>query len=173
MRVVCVPSTPALLPAYASREDPIAALREAVAAAIAWLPAGQVSVLTADASPAAKRVAATLLGDRTGLPYDPDDRGLLVVANGTATRTEKAPGHLDERAEEFDAGLRAGLAAGDPGVLAGTDVALGAELWCPDAPAFVGLGRTVVDGTVTSARIDYDDDPYGVQYWVARWQCRS
>ncbi len=35
-----------------------------------------------------------------------------MVGNGSAKRTEKAPGHFDERAEAFDAELGASLRAG-------------------------------------------------------------
>ncbi len=170
-RIVVVPSTLALLPEYAGIEDPIADLRRAVTDAVAWLPPGPVSILTSDSSPAARRIATALLGDRSDLPQDPDLTGMLVVANGTATRTEKAPGHLDERAAGFDEALRRGLATGDLAALKATDVVLGAELWAPDAAAFVGLAETA--GAVSGVQVDYDDAPYGVQYWVVRWTCPS
>jgi len=89
--------------------------------------------------------------------------GKLVVANGSAKRTEKAPGHFDERAEAFDEALGAALRAGD---LAGLDLSLADELWADVAglDALAGLRATDV-------QVDYDDAPYGVQYWVVRWQC--
>ena len=66
--------------------------------AVGWLGA-DVTVL-ADAQGA--RVAEHLLAStaRAG-----DAPSYLVVGNGSARRTEKAPGHLDERAEAFDADL--------------------------------------------------------------------
>jgi hypothetical protein len=165
MRVVVVPSTLALLPEYASIEDPIADLRSAVDRAAGWLledgPAAAV-----DASPGARRIAAHLLGDR----LSPDGPGLLVVANGSATRTEKAPGHFDERSAEFDAFIGKALADGDPQALAAVDLGLADEVWAlPDADVL----RTLADrvGRVTDVDVDYDDAPYGVQYWVVRWQC--
>lgn len=91
--------------------------------------------------------------------------GLLVVANGSAKRTEKAPGHFDERAAEFDARLGEALRAGD---LSGLDLSLAAELWAD----VDGLAR--LEGLVaTEVHVDYDDAPYGVQYWVVRWRCES
>ena len=95
--------------------------------------------------------------------------GLLVVANGSAKRTEKAPGHFDERAERFDAALGEALRAGDLDALRGTDQALAAELWA-DVDGLIGLGEL---GTVTDVQVDYDDAPYGVQYWVVRYECAS
>jgi hypothetical protein len=95
--------------------------------------------------------------------------GQLVVANGSAKRTEKAPGHFDERAEGFDAALGAALRAGDLDVLRGTDTALADDLWA-DVDALIGLGDL---GQITEVQVDYDDAPYGVQYWVVRWECAS
>ncbi|HEX4190243.1 MAG TPA: hypothetical protein VHZ06_04550 [Marmoricola sp.] len=158
-----VPSTLALLPEYASLDDPIADLREAVGNAVAWLlEEGPAAVR--GATPAAKRIGAELLGDLRG-----SGPGLLVVANGSATRSEKAPGHLDVRAADFDAALGKALTAGDLGTLANLDLDLAAELWAVDATTF----STLAEFDVTSVRVDYDEAPYGVQYWVMRFECRS
>lgn len=163
MRVVIVPSTLALLPEYASLEDPIAELRKAVDAAVAWLLEDGPAAVRG-ATPAAKRIGTELLGDYRG-----SGPGLLVVANGTATRTEKAPGHLDDRAAGFDAEIGAALGAGDLGPLADLDRELAEDLWAPDVPALASLASF----TVTEVEVDYDDAPYGVQYWVARYVCAS
>jgi hypothetical protein len=165
-RVVFVPSTLALLPEYASVEDPIPELRKAVLDAVAWLlEDGPATAYRA--SPSAHRIAEHLLGDGRG-----DGPGVLVVANGSATRTEKAPGHFDERAAAFDAAIGKALADGDPAAFADIDTALADELWAmPDAD----LLRTLAGRfrPVTEVHVDYDDAPYGVQYWVVRWQCGS
>ena len=152
-RVVLVPGVLALLPAYASLEDPVAELRAACLSAVSWL-GRDVQVL------GAPQVAAYLLDatDREG-----DEPSYLVVGNGSATRTEKAPGHLDERSHAFDAALGAALSSSDA-----------------DWPSF-SLGKDLLaslDGidrlrellpAAYEAVVDYDDDPYGVQYWVLRW----
>jgi hypothetical protein len=153
-RAVLVPGVLALLPEYAGIEDPVAELRAAALDAVAWL--GREVTVLADAQGA--RVAAYLLEavDRGG-----DEPSYLVVGNGSAMRTEKAPGHFDERAEAFDAALGDSLRAGQPAV----DVALARELWA-SVDARVELGE--LDG-LGPARVDYDDAPYGVQYWVMRW----
>lgn len=168
MRVVVVPSTLALLPEYASLEDPIADLREAVGEAVAWLVEDGPAAI-GKASPAAFRIGRHLLGENvTG---DTSER-LLVVANGSATRTEKAPGHFDERAAGFDAAIGKALADGDPAALADVDTALADELWAgPDADLLRSLAGRIPP--VTEVQVDYDDAPYGVQYWVVRWQCGS
>jgi hypothetical protein len=166
MRVVIVPSTLALLPAYASIEDPIADLRTAVTEAVAWLVEdGQAGI--AKASPASHRIGQHLLGGDEG-----SGPGMLVVANGSATRTEKAPGHFDERATDFDATIGKALAGGDHAALAGIDLDLAEELWAmPDAAVLRSLADRL--GAVTDVQVDYDDAPYGVQYWVVRWVCES
>jgi hypothetical protein len=166
VRIAIVPSTLALLPEYASIDDPVADLRAAVNSAVAWLVEdGPASVVAA--TPSAERVGAHLLGDR--LDAGAHQR-LLAVANGSATRTEKAPGFLDERAAGFDLAVGAALSAGHPAALGDLDLGLAQELWCRDAPALVRLATTT--GPV-EATVDYDDDPFGVQYWVVRWQCGS
>ncbi|MDQ1106695.1 hypothetical protein QE364_002765 [Nocardioides zeae] len=170
--IVVVPPVPALLPEHASLVDPVAELRAAVAAATAGLRAagGLVGVL---GSPAAAHVADHLLDGVPHAPYDAerppaDLAGLLVLGNGSATRTEKAPGHLDERAEAFDVALGAALAAGDGATLAAVDADLGRALWA-EVDALRTLGGLLRDGGgAWQVEVTYDDAPYGVQYWVAR-----
>jgi hypothetical protein len=96
--------------------------------------------------------------------------GRLVLANGSAKRTEKAPGHFDDRAEGFDARLGAALRAGDLAALRALDRDLAAELWA-DVDGLVELAGAVTE--VTDVQVDHDDAPYGVQYWVVRWTCRT
>ena len=91
------------------------------------------------------------------------------MANGSACRSERAPGHLDERAAAFDEELGAALAAGDTAALARLDLALGDELLASGLRGLAGLsGMRVAEATV-----DHADDPFGVMYWVVRWQCES
>ncbi|MCZ4500162.1 MAG: hypothetical protein JWQ74_2717 [Marmoricola sp.] len=161
MRLVIVPSALALLPEYASTVDPVAEVRAATEAAVAWLVADAPAACRGT-TPSAKRIGAELLGESHG-----SGPGLLVVANGSATRSEKAPGHLDERAAGFDAAIGKALADGDLRALADLDLDLAAELWAPDAAAFRGLSGF----TPASTQVDYDDAPYGVQYWVVRYEC--
>jgi hypothetical protein len=166
MRVVLVPATLALLPEYSSIDDPVADLRTAATRAVAWLlEDGPARV--AGGSPVAERVGAHLLGAGRAATGG----GLLVIANGSATRTEKAPGHFDERAETFDKSLGQALRTGDSAALAHVDEALAQELWA-DVGAFRSLGSDI-DLAGAEVHVDYDDAPYGVQYWVVRWQCGS
>ena len=160
-RIALIPGCLALLPAYASVVDPVVELREAVQAAVGWLGA-EVTVV---AGAQGRRVAETALTARAGVGAD--EPSYLVVGNGSACRTEKAPGYLDPRAEGFDKMLGAALATADRPALAALDHALGRDLWA-EVGAFAGLAD-LLDGARLAA-IDYDGAPYGVQYWVMRWQ---
>lgn len=161
MRVVLVPGVLALLPEYAGLDDPVAELRAACLEAVRWLGADPVIL----ADPQGERVARALLEDAGVSTSSTTDPAYLVVGNGSAKRSEKAPGHLDERSRPFDEALGASLRAGRPEV----DATLAAELWASVA----GIARTADLGGPTGlgeATVDYDDDPFGVQYWVMRWE---
>jgi hypothetical protein len=169
-RVVLVPGVPALLPAHAGLTDPVADLRAACRAAVRWLE-GPVAVV-ADAR--GTRVAEHLLGE-AGLAVashaGAGAASYLVVANGSATRGEKAPGHLDERSHGFDAAVDTALRAPDPAALAALDERLAAELWAGPAAVLRALGGLLTGAG--PAEVEYADDPFGVQYWVMRWTCAS
>lgn len=154
-RVALVPGVLALLPEYAGRTDPVADLREACLQAVGRLGA-DVTVL-ADAQ--GGRVAAYLLGATRRSGAEPS---FLVVGNGSARRTEKAPGHLDERAHPFDEDLRAWLAGG--GAL--PDPELGRDLLAAMTGFELMAEQVPTRGPAT---VDYDGDPFGVQYWVMGW----
>lgn len=88
----------------------------------------------------------------------------LVVGNGSARRSEKAPGHFDPRAADFDAALGAALSSRHPDW---PDFALGDDL-LGSLDGIRALREVLPVGCRGS--VDYDDDPFGVQYWVMRWQ---
>lgn len=185
-RVVVAPPVAALLPAYAGLADPIADLRASCQAAVDWLlasadgrgvrvahdPVHPDDARRGVGSPLALRVATHLVGGRAPLASDdvvaPNDaRPLLVMANGSARRGLKAPGHLDQRAFAFDDDLAAALVAGDTGALAGLDLGLADELLTAGARSLTQLAPL----RVLESQLDYDEDPFGVRYWVVRWTC--
>lgn len=158
--VVLVPGVLALLPEHASLEDPVAELRAACLAAVAEL-SGQVEVI---ADGQGRRVAEHLLARtpaRSG-----DDPTYLVVGNGSARRSTSAPGYLDDRAGPFDAALGRALRSSDREALAGLNLDLAADLWASTS-AIPRLAAVLPAGA--SARVDYEGDPFGVQYWVVSW----
>jgi hypothetical protein len=97
-----------------------------------------------------------------------DRVALLVLGDGSARRSVKAPGYLDERAEIFDGTVSAALAKADRTALAALDPEL--------AEALQAVGRSpwqilagAAEGTAPVGRLLYDDAPYGVGYLVASW----
>jgi hypothetical protein len=163
-RVVLVPGVLALLPEYASLDDPVPELRSACHAAVGWLAeAGPVTIV---GDPQGRRVGEWLLAE-AGAPAAAGPDGVLAVGNGSACRTEKAPGYLDARATAFDIDLAGALTAPDPEALAGIDPTTSAELLAA-TDGIRSLGDVLTPAHV--AAVDYDDDPFGVQYWVVRWE---
>ena len=105
------------------------------------------------------------------MPSLPDAPAYLVVGDGSARRTERAPGYVDRRAEPFDAAVAAALAAGDAGALRDLDPALGTDLLAAGVPAWRAVGRALA-GRRYRADLLYDEAPYGVGYFVAVWEGR-
>jgi hypothetical protein len=91
--------------------------------------------------------------------------GLLVMADGTARRSLRAPGHLDPRAAGFDAAIERAVRDGEPGALRDMDVGLASELLVTGRPAWQVLAGAM-PGPVPGAEILYCDDPFGVFYLV-------
>jgi hypothetical protein len=93
---------------------------------------------------------------------------LLVMGDGSACRTVKAPGYLDERAEPFDAAVAAALAAADTGALGALDPelaeALHASGWSPWQ-----ILASAAEGAGLAGELLYEAAPYGVGYFVATW----
>ena len=95
---------------------------------------------------------------------------LLVMADGSARRGERSPGHLDARSFAFDDEVGRALEAGDPDTLKGLDPTLAAELLVQGRAALAVLGEAVArQGDRPKAEVSYRDDPYGVLYTVAVW----
>jgi RimJ/RimL family protein N-acetyltransferase len=91
---------------------------------------------------------------------------LLVMADGSARRTLKAPGYLDERSGPFDADIARIIAGTDLSPLLAVDAELARELMATGRPAWqvlAGAARSLRAAT----EIRYRDDPFGVAYLVA------
>lgn len=117
------------------------------------------------------RRAGADLAARAGATDEPV--GLLVVGDGAATHTEKAPGHLDRRAGPFDAAVARALAQADPAGLLALDGALAAELGAVGrAPWQVLAGAALAAGTGWRGELTYSSAPLGVGYHVALWRRR-
>jgi hypothetical protein len=121
---------------------------------------------------------------------------LLVMGDGSARRSLKAPGHLDPRAQPFDAEVEQAIRAGRLGALLELDEALAHDLMATGRPAWQVLAGAMPDGagpddtgadgagrdgtgadgagpdgaTVDDApmtEVLFCDDPFGVAYLVA------
>lgn len=95
---------------------------------------------------------------------------VLALGDGTARRTEKAPGHLDVRAEPYDNEIARRLAIGDVVGLATIDSELGSELMCAGLPVWRWVGSLIGSRAVVGAELLVHTAPYGVGYFVASWQ---
>ncbi|MFI1257399.1 class III extradiol dioxygenase subunit B-like domain-containing protein [Streptomyces netropsis] len=93
---------------------------------------------------------------------------VLAMGDGSACRTLKAPGYLDDRAAAFDAGAARALSSADTTALAALDPELARELKAAGrAPWQVLAGAA--EGAGLAGQLLYDDAPYGVGYFVASW----
>ncbi|WKE69300.1 class III extradiol dioxygenase subunit B-like domain-containing protein [Streptomyces sp. WP-1] len=93
---------------------------------------------------------------------------LLVLGDGSACRTVKAPGYLDERAAPYDAVAAHALATADLPALLSLDAALARTLKSSGrAPWQILAGAA--EGTDLDGSLLYEDAPYGVGYLVATW----
>jgi hypothetical protein len=187
-----LPSPRALLPSL-SETDPVPELRAACAAATGRLLSqrpGRIVVVAAPVSAANRargvtetlghRVARHLLGKRSFEAQVADGRTasvlleiaepttLVVMADGSASRGEKAPGHLHPDAAAFDDRIDTALRSGDVEALAAVDAQQATEVWCEGAPCFHLLAE-VARGSRIETEVSYADAPYGVAWWVARW----
>ncbi|MEU3146084.1 MULTISPECIES: class III extradiol dioxygenase subunit B-like domain-containing protein [unclassified Streptomyces] len=95
---------------------------------------------------------------------------LLVMGDGSACRTLKAPGYLDERAAPFDAEAARALGAADTAALGALDGGLAHVLKASGrAPWQVLAGAAEAGGPALRGTLLYEDAPYGVGYIVATW----
>ncbi|MEU6430521.1 class III extradiol dioxygenase subunit B-like domain-containing protein [Microbispora sp. NPDC046973] len=128
------------------------------------LPALRFEAVGFDAPPA----ECAALGRRLA---EPERRvALLVMGDGSARRTEKAPGYIHPDAVPYDEMLAGALASGDTGRLLGLDPDEARELWAAGRAAFQVLGGAAQGAPPPAAsELLYDDAPYGVGYFAARW----
>ena len=95
-----------------------------------------------------------------------DRVGLLVMADGSACRTLRAPGYLDPRAAAFDAAIEEAVRSGDLAPLRAMDQDLARELLAAGRPGWQVLAGAM-PGRAASTEVLYEGDPFGVFYLVA------
>ena len=129
--------------------------------------------VTEDASPQRCADLGAVLAERAGRV------AMLVMGDGSARRSAKGPGYLDERAEPFDTAVEAALRAADLDALATLDADLAAELLVAGrAPwqVLTGAARRTAEASDPTgedapwqAEVTYAAAPYGVTYLTATW----
>lgn len=119
-------------------------------------------VLAADTDPDAARHAGQELAAADGAAV------LLVLGDGAATHTARAPGAFDERAAGYDRAVADALAAGDAATLAALDPELSDELLVAGRVPWQVLAGAVPHPS--TARLEHSSAPYGVAYHVAVWE---
>ncbi|MGV9252882.1 class III extradiol dioxygenase subunit B-like domain-containing protein [Streptomyces sp. NPDC003697] len=93
---------------------------------------------------------------------------MLVTGDGSACRTLKAPGYLDERAAPYDATVARALAGADVAALAALEPEPAHELQVSGRAPWQVLAGAAENAALSGALL-YDDAPYGVGYMVAAW----
>jgi hypothetical protein len=100
----------------------------------------------------------------------PGRLALLVVGDGSACRTPRAPGAFDPRAQAYDAAIATALGKGDARALADLDVAEARELQVSGRCAWLAAATAVLAQSASvHATLLADEAPYGVGYFVATW----
>ncbi|URN17197.1 MULTISPECIES: class III extradiol dioxygenase subunit B-like domain-containing protein [Streptomyces] len=93
---------------------------------------------------------------------------LLVMGDGSACRTVRAPGYLDERAAGFDERAARALGAADTAALEALDASLAEELKAAGRAPWQVLAGAAHTAS-PEGRLLYEGAPYGVGYLVAAW----
>jgi hypothetical protein len=100
-------------------------------------------------------------------------QAMLILGDGSASRTPQAPGHFDERAEAYDAAVAQALATADAAALAALDPELSRELHVAGLAAWrVLAAAATASGAEYDAELLYDEAPYGVGYLVGTLERR-
>lgn len=119
--------------------------------------------------------AATIAAVATDLGQDTRRTALLVVADGSAARSARAPASLHPDAEAFDAEVAAALASGHPHLLAEVDRDRATSVSAAGWPAWhaAAVALAVAEDSAFDAAVRVAAAPYGVGYVVADWITRA
>jgi hypothetical protein len=109
-----------------------------------------------------RALAAAGNGSAVGGPV-----GLVVMADLSACRTERAPGAFRAEAADFDASAAEALRTGKPARLLDLDPALAADLMVAGRVPLQVLAGAFESESAAHGRVLYEDAPYGVGYLVA------
>ena len=93
---------------------------------------------------------------------------LLVCGDGSACRSEKAPGAFDPDAEAWDGAALTALRGAAPAGLLGLDAAAGRRLLAAGRAPWQVLAGAAAEGAF-EAEVDWAEAPYGVFYVAGTW----
>ncbi len=93
---------------------------------------------------------------------------VVAMGDGSARRTEHAPGSYDPRALPFDHSVATALAKADTAALGAVDPDAAAELMVAGRPAWQVLAGAA-RGAAPYGELLAHEAPYGVGYFVALW----
>lgn len=97
-----------------------------------------------------------------------DRVGMLVMGDGSARHTEKAPGYLDPRAHDYDEAVAAAMRSADVEMLSALDPAAARDLMVAGrAPWQVLAGAAAAGSWTADSSLEM---PYGIGYHVAAWR---
>lgn len=137
--------------------------RSLLAEAGTQLPVSELAV-AADADIDELRAAGENLAGR------PLRIAVMVMGDGTACRTLKAPGYLDERAAPYDERIGAALTSAEPQRLLELDRGLADDLLVAGWPAWQAAGWATRGHGPWDGELLHASDPFGVYYAVAVWR---
>lgn len=143
-------------------------LREQVAPEVT----AECRLISADAAADESLTFGRLL--RADLDAEPESIAVLIVGDGAATLSLKAPRYLDERAAGVQEAIDRALSAGDRQALAALDTRLCAEIEVQGRPAYQVLaGLFATDAADPDVETLYAAAPFGVAYHVSVWRPRA
>ena len=101
----------------------------------------------------------------------PERTLLVVVADGSARRDDRAPGEPHPRALEVDGAIERGLREADPATLAALEAGLARDVIADGRAALQVLAAVGSESGGRARCVRYwSDCPYGVLYVVATWE---
>jgi hypothetical protein len=132
---------------------------------LAGLDAGRMVAVTVPGSlgPAAAAGIGRGLVRRAGIEAPV---GLIVMADLSASRTERAPGAFHPAAAGFDAAVGEAIRAGEPARLLDLEPGQAASLGVGGRVPLQALAGAFQDAPSARGRVLYEDAPYGVGYLV-------
>ncbi|MFL6139151.1 MAG: hypothetical protein ACJ74O_15310 [Frankiaceae bacterium] len=94
---------------------------------------------------------------------------IVAMGDGSARRSERAPGHLDQRAQGYDTVVERALADADAAALLALEPELATDLLAAGRPAWQVLAGAAAGSPGLAGELLLATAPYGVGYAVATW----